>query len=80
MIKLNRQVAALEDIILKLEHKIEDLEEKKQAVIDNACEHDRVLTAAEERRIDGLDEKIDELNAEADDVQNAIDYLREYTD
>ena len=80
MIKLNKQVENLEDIINKIETKIEELEEKKQAIIDNACEHDRGITTAEERRIDAIDEKIDELNEEADNVQNAIDYLRDYTD
>ena len=80
MIKLNKQVENLEDIINKIETKIDELEEKKQAIIDNADEHDREITAAEERRIDAIDEKIDELNEEADNVQNAIDYLRDYTD
>ena len=80
MIKLNRQVESLEDIINKIEMKIEELEEKKQTIIDNACDHDRELTSAEEKRMDALDEKIDELNEEADNVQNAIDYLRDYTD
>ena len=80
MIKLNRQVESLEDIIHKIEMKIEELEEKKQAIIDNACDHDRELTSAEEKRMDALDEKIDELNEEADNVQNAIDYLRDYAD
>lgn len=80
MIKLNRQVENLEDIINRIEMKIEELEEKKQAIIDNACDHDRELTSAEEKRMDSLDEKIDELNEEADNIQNAIDYLRDYTD
>lgn len=80
MIKLNKQVENLEDIIYKIETKIEELEEKKQAIIDNADEHDRELTSAEYRRMDSIDEKIDELNEEADNVQNAIDYLKDYTD
>lgn len=80
MIKLNRQVESLEDVINRLEIKIEELEEKKQAIIDNACERGREITDAEERRMDAIDEKIDELNEEADSVQNAIDYLRDYTD
>lgn len=80
MIKLNKQVENLEDIINRIEMKIEELEEKKQAIIDNANEHDREITAAEEKRMDAIDEKIDELNEEADNIQNAIDYLRDYTD
>lgn len=80
MIKLNKQVVNLEDIIGKIEIKIEELEDKKQAIIDNADDNERGLTIAEEKRIDSIDEKIDELNEEADAVQNAIDYLRDYTD
>ena len=80
MIKLNKQVANLEDIIGKIEIKIDELEDKKQAIIDNADDNERELTSAEEKRIDSIDEKIDELNEEADAVQNAIDYLRDYTD
>lgn len=80
MIKLNKQVENLEDIINRIEMKIEELEEKKQAIMDNAFDHDRELTSAEEKRMDALDEKIDELNEEADNVQNAIDYMRDYTD
>lgn len=80
MIKLNKQVENLEDIIETIENAIEELEEKKQTIIANACDHDRELTSAEERRIDKIDEKIDELNEEADNIQNAIDYLRDYTD
>ncbi len=80
MIKLNKQVEKLEDIIETIENAIGELEEKKQAIIDNACDHDRELTSAEERHLDKIDEKIDELNEEADSIQNAIDYLRDYTD
>lgn len=80
MIKLNKQVESLEDIMSKIETKIEELEEKKQAIIDNACEHDREITSAEENRMDKIDEKIDELNEEADDIRNALDYLSNYTD
>ena len=80
MIKLNREVERLEDIIERIGIKIEELEDKKQAIIDNACDNDREITMAEERRMDAIDEKIDELNEEADDIQNAIDYLSNYTD
>lgn len=80
MIKLNKQVEILEDIINRIEIKVEELEDKKQAIIDNADEHDREITVSEEKRMDAIDEKIDELNEEADNIQNAIDYLRDYTD
>ena len=80
MIKLNKQVEALENIMEKIDAKIEALEEKKENIIDNACEHDREITDAEYRRIDKIDEEIDELNEEVDNIQNAIDYLRDYAD
>lgn len=80
MIKLNRQVENLEDLICKIERKIEELEEKKQAIIDNACDMERDITSVEEKRMDNIDIKIDELNEEADAIQNAIDYLRDYMD
>ena len=80
MIKLNKQVESLEDLIEKIGYKIDELEEKKQAIIDNACEHEREITSAEEKRIDAIDEKIEELEEEADAIQNAIDYLSDYTD
>ena len=64
--------------------KIEELESKKQEIIDRADEREDDggpgLTAAEERKIDNLDEKIEELEGEANDVQNALDYLAAYTD
>lgn len=80
MIKLNKQVAALEAVMEKIEEKIEALEEKKEMIIDNACENDREITDAEYRRIDKIDEQIDELTEEADNIQNAIDYISEYAD
>ena len=80
MIKLNKQVESLETILEKIEEKIEELEEKKQAIIDNACDNDREITSAEEKRIDAIDLKIDELNGESDSIYNALDYLKDYTD
>ena len=80
MVKLNRQVASLEDIIEKIETKVMELEEKKQDIIDNADLCEREISAAEYRRMEKIDDQIDELNDEADDIQNAIDYLRDYAD
>lgn len=80
MIKLNKQVENLEDIMSKIEMKIEELEEKKQAIIDNADEHERELTSSEENCIEKIDEKIDELYEELDSIENAISYLSDYTD
>lgn len=80
MIKLNKQVASLEDVLTKIEMQIEELEDKKQEIIDNACYSEREMTKAEEKKIDTIDEKIESLNEEADAVQNAIDYLSDYVD
>lgn len=80
MIKLNKQVEALERILEKIEDKQRELEEKIEAVQDAACDDDRDLTKAEENRILKLQEQIDELEDQADDVQNAIDYLSDYCD
>ena len=80
MIKLNKQVSALEEVLSRIEMKIEELEDKKQEIIECACNSDREMTSAEEKRIDKIDEKIDELSEEADAVQNAIDYLSDYAD
>lgn len=80
MIKLNKQVANLEDIVCKLQRKIDELEDKKQGIIDNATDNGYAFTSAVEKRLAAIDEKIDELNEEADMIQNAIDYLSNYTD
>ena len=80
MIKLSKQVEALEAIIEKLETKIDSMEEKKQSIIEAASLNGRELTDAEYRKLDKLDEQIDELNAEADAVQNAVEQLRDYTE
>jgi hypothetical protein len=43
-----------------------------------ADEQDREMTEKEQERYDGLEEKIEEYEAERDDIENALDYLREY--
>jgi len=80
MIKLNKQIESLEAIIERIDAKIEEYEEKKEAIIDHASELDRDMTDSEYNKIDKLDEKIEELEEERDAVQNAIDYIIEYAD
>ena len=80
MIKLNKPVTMLEDILEKLESKIEDLRVKQDAIAECAVEHDRDMTEREQERYDALEEQIDELQAEQDEIENALDYLREYVD
>lgn len=80
MIKLNRPVEMLDDILEKIESKIEALQEKQQSIEDNAAEHDRDMTANELARYGVLEEQIEELQAEADEIGNALDYLRGYVE
>ena len=80
MIKLNRQVEALEAVIEKIEAKQEELQDKIDAYIWRAIDADRELTEAEFKKMDQLQEQIEELEEEADIIQNALDYLRDYTD
>lgn len=79
-IKLNRPVDMLETILEKIEAKIEDLTEKMEAIEDHACDLDRDMTAAEQNRFYKYEEQIEELQSEADEIENALDYLREYAD
>ncbi len=80
MIKLNRQVEALETVLEKIEAKIEALEEKMEALEENACDMDRDMTKSEWNRWYKWEEEIDELRSEADEIENALDYLRDYVD
>ena len=80
MIKLNRPVEMLENILEKLEEKIDALQDKMDALEENACDRDRDRTEAEWNRWYKYEEQQDELRAEADEIENALDYLREYVD
>lgn len=80
MIKLNKPVEMLEAILEKIEEKIEALEDKQNAIEENACDHDREMTEAEHNRWLRLEEQIDDLRSEADEIENALDYLRDYTE
>ena len=80
MIKLTKQVNSLESILERLEIKIDELTEKQSEIEYNAMDHDRDMTEKECDRYDALQEKIEELEAERDDIENALDYLREYTE
>lgn len=80
MVKLNKQVESLENVIEKIEQKIEELEEKKSAIEENAFDNDREMTRAEWNRYYKIEDEIDELQAEIDEIDNALDYLRDYAD
>ena len=80
MIKLNRPVEMLEAILEKIEAKIETLQEKMDALEENACDHDRDMTQGEWDRWYKWEDQTEELRAEKDEIENALDYLREFTE
>lgn len=80
MIKLNKQVEMLERIQDKVQAKIDELQEKMDAIEEAAGDEDRDLTVAEQNRYDRYEAEIEELDDEYTDICNAIDYLREYCD
>jgi prefoldin subunit 5 len=80
MIKLNKPVAMLENILKTIEANIEHLQDKMDALEENACDHDRDMTAREQNKWDKYEEQMEELQAEEDEINNALDYLRDYTD
>lgn len=80
MIKLNKQVESLENIIEKIEQRIEVLRLRKDAIEEKAGDEDRDMTQAEWNRFYKLEEQIEELEGEKDEIENALDYLRDYTD
>ena len=79
MVKLNRSVALLESALEAIEVRIEELQEKMDAIEENACDHDRDMTESEHNRWLKLEDQIDDLQSEADAIENALDYLRDYT-
>lgn len=80
MIKLNRPVDMLESILEKIEEKIDELSTKRNEIEENACDEERDLTQREWNKIFKYDEQIEELQIEMDEIQNALDYLKDYTD
>lgn len=80
MVKLNKQVDSLENVIEKIERKIEELSDKMLILQDIAGEEDRELTSREWDKIWKWEEEISELEDEIIEIENALNYLREYTD
>ena len=50
------------------------------ALEENACDLDREMTASEQNRWYKYEAQIDELRSEADEIENALDYLRDFTE
>lgn len=80
IVRLNSIVNRLEDIRENIESKIDDLREKQEAIEAWADEYDRDLTDVEQTRYDKIEDDISELEYEIDSIDNALDYLRDYTD
>ncbi len=80
MIKLNKQVDALENILERLENSIDDLIGKQGEIEERAEEHDRDMTGKEQERYVKFQEKIEELEDERDAIESALDYLRDYVE
>ena len=78
MIKLNRAISLLEECMVKVMSKIENLEERKGAIEDRASSYNRDMTEKEQMRYYDLEEQIDALQCEMDDIGTALEMLREY--
>ena len=77
-ISTNKAIETLEKLQQRIDEKITDICEKMDAIEERAADADRDLTRAEQDRFDAYDEVVDDLRAEWDEVQNAIDYLMDY--
>lgn len=78
MVKLNRQANALENIIEKIDEKIEVLKEKQETIEDKAFGDGRNMTGMEQEKWDTIEEHIVELETEKEDIENALDCLKNY--
>lgn len=63
-----------------LEAKVANIEEKRDAIEDNAIEHDRDMTDNEQLRYEKLDEQIDELNYLLCDLESLINGIKDLED
>lgn len=80
MVKLNKPVEMLEVIREKIEAKIAQLEERKEAIEGNAWDKGRDMTEREREKVWAIEAQIEKLQAEAVDIGNALSYLRGYTE
>ena len=77
-VNINRPIDQLAEALTKAEAKQEFLGKKIEEIEDNADDHERDLTASEKARVDKLTEQIEDLEAQIDAINNALDYLNEY--
>ena len=80
MVKLNKQVKALEKVIEKIEQKIEDLRDRFVGIEEKAWDECREMTEKERNKRYNLIEQIEELKNEINEIQYALDYLKGYTE
>ena len=80
MIKLNKQVDSLYNVIDKIEAKIEEIQSKMDAIEEKAGDEDRCLTRREQDRWFDLEAKLDEFIYERDEIERAIDFLKDFTE
>lgn len=80
MMKLNRQYESLEKVVEKLKDKIQEFEEKQERIEEHADKHGRDMTPAELERWDKYADEIYDLETQLEDVENAMNYLVDYTD
>ena len=80
IIKLNSICDRLDAIAEQIETKCDQLDDKMQAIQDKADEHDRDLTETEQKRFDDIEGDIMELKEELDAINDALDYLRDFTE
>lgn len=76
--KLNKYLSRLETIAEDLDELIGELEEKRDAIEDNAIDHDRDMTDREQERYDALDEEIENVRQCIDEIESAQYYLEDY--
>ena len=70
----------IESMIESMNLDIEKLEERRDAIEDNAAEHDRDMTDREQGRYDALDEKIDALNDIISDLESVMCSIEDLCD
>ena len=81
MLKTNKVVDTLEDLIERIKLRIENLDDKKQEIYERTWDRpSRENTKREIEMIEDIDDEIDELEEELYALENALDYLTDYID
>ena len=78
-VRTGKAIEMLEALQQKCIDKQAEISEKMEAIEEKACDADRDLTRAEQDRYDTYEGYLSDLDAECDEIQNAIDYLMDYS-